>query len=54
MTEPVNPKSPASEAFYCPTCALEVSDPLMCGDCSAMICRVCGTPLEVAGDLGMG
>lgn len=40
--------------FYCPTCAREVHDPLTCGDCSALICRVCGTPLESADDLGMG
>jgi len=31
-----------------------VVDPLTCGDCSAVICRVCGTPLEVPEDLGIG
>jgi hypothetical protein len=41
-------------ALYCPTCALEVSDPLICGDCSAVICRHCGTPLESSDELGMG
>jgi len=40
--------------FYCPTCAREVSDPLTCGDCAAIICRVCGTPLELPEDLGIG
>jgi len=40
--------------FYCPNCAREVDDPLTCGDCSAVICRVCGTPLEVPEDLGIG
>jgi hypothetical protein len=40
--------------LYCPTCAREVLDPLTCGDCSAVICRVCGTPLESAEDLAMG
>ena len=40
--------------LYCPNCAREVDDPLTCGDCSAVICRVCGTPLEVPEDLGMG
>jgi hypothetical protein len=40
--------------LYCPNCAREVNDPLTCGDCSAVICRVCGTPLEMAEDLGMG
>ena len=41
-------------AFYCPTCAREVTDPLTCGDCSAVICRVCGTPLESPDELGIG
>jgi len=40
--------------FYCPVCALEVRDPLTCGDCSAIICRRCGTPLESSDELGMG
>jgi len=44
---------PAPE-FYCPTCAKPVADPLVCGDCRAVICRVCGTPLERIDDLGIG
>jgi hypothetical protein len=40
--------------FYCPQCSREVEDPLVCGDCSAVICRTCGTPLESAKDLGIG
>jgi hypothetical protein len=40
--------------FYCPVCAVEVSDPLTCGDCSSVICRRCGTPLESSDELGMG
>jgi hypothetical protein len=40
--------------LYCPVCAVEVSDPLTCGDCSAVICRRCGTPLESPDELGMG
>jgi len=24
------------------------------GDCSAVICRICGTPLEMPEDLGIG
>ena len=40
--------------LYCPNCAREVGDPLTCGDCSAVICRVCGTPLEMPEDLGIG
>jgi hypothetical protein len=50
-----NPQPPAEpELLYCPKCAAEVSDPLTCGDCSAVICRRCGTPLESANELGMG
>jgi|SRR6266480_3244103 len=40
--------------FYCPKCQVPVSDPLVCGDCSALICRRCGTPLERIDDLGIG
>ena len=43
-----------SPSLYCPTCAREVNDPLTCGDCSSVICRVCGSPLEMAEDLGIG
>jgi hypothetical protein len=46
-------KKPAA-AFYCPVCAAEVTDPLVCRDCSAVICRRCGTPLEAPDELGMG
>jgi len=47
--------SRASAAMlYCPRCAREVTDPLTCGDCSAVICRRCGTPLESPDELGMG
>ncbi len=42
------------EALYCPKCEREVEDPLTCGDCSAVICRVCGTPLESPDELGIG
>ncbi|HEY7402399.1 MAG TPA: hypothetical protein VIB39_02670 [Candidatus Angelobacter sp.] len=54
MAEPANPGQPSPEALYCPNCAREVIDPLICGDCSAVICRVCGTPLESSADLGIG
>jgi len=47
------PGKPAA-SLYCPNCAREADDPLTCGDCSAVICRVCGTPLEMAEDLGIG
>jgi len=40
--------------LYCPKCSKEVDEPLVCGDCSAVICRRCGSPLEAAEDLGMG
>ena len=29
-------------------------DPLVCGDCHALICRVCGTPLEHIDELSIG
>jgi hypothetical protein len=41
-------------ALYCPQCAREVLNPLTCGDCAAVICRQCGTPLESADELGIG
>ncbi len=47
-------KNPSTSTLYCPNCAREVNDPLTCGDCSAVICRVCGTPLEMPEDLGIG
>jgi hypothetical protein len=51
-----SPDKPDKHAtlLYCPNCAREVDDPLTCGDCSAVICRVCGTPLEMPEDLGIG
>jgi hypothetical protein len=47
-------KPDANGEFYCPKCAVEVADPLTCGDCGAVICRRCGTPLESADELGIG
>ncbi|HZD32383.1 MAG TPA: hypothetical protein VE779_12060 [Candidatus Angelobacter sp.] len=57
---PQSPERPADNPdkqaalLYCPNCAREVDDPLTCGDCASVICRVCGTPLEMPEDLGMG
>ena len=51
---PTNGSSHSPGMLYCPNCAREVDDPLTCGDCSAVICRVCGTPLELPEDLGIG
>jgi len=48
------PSNPAPDLLYCPRCAHEVSDPLSCGDCGAIICRRCGTPLESPDELGIG
>ena len=45
---------PPAVTFYCPVCAVEIADPLTCGDCSSAICRRCGTPLESSDELGMG
>jgi hypothetical protein len=42
------------EALYCPSCQAEVADPLVCGDCGAVICRRCGMPLETIDELGIG
>jgi len=53
-SNPQPPPEPDAELFYCPKCATEVADPLMCGDCSAVICRRCGTPLESPDELGIG
>jgi len=51
---PSNGSAHSPGGFYCPNCASEMDDPLTCGDCSAIICRVCGTPLELPEDLGVG
>src|ERR1051325_3856992 len=48
------PDPPAAFDYYCPSCRISVTDPLMCGDCHALICRICGTPLERIDDLGIG
>jgi hypothetical protein len=37
----------APEWAYCPNCNREVSDPLTCGECSSVICRLCGTALRM-------
>jgi len=47
-------EEPREEPLYCPKCDREVTDPLACGDCAAVICRVCGTPLEKVDELGIG
>lgn len=49
-----SPADNAAAEFYCPRCQKPVPDPLMCGDCSSLICRVCGSPLERIDDLGIG
>ncbi|MBX9599607.1 MAG: hypothetical protein K2X35_01340 [Bryobacteraceae bacterium] len=41
-------------AFYCPSCRRQVHDPLVCGDCTAVICRQCGSVLERSDELGIG
>jgi hypothetical protein len=47
-------KETEATEYYCPACNAPVSDPLVCGDCAALICRRCGTPLEKADELGIG
>ena len=49
-----SPPPPPPVDLYCPKCAVAVTDPLVCGDCLAVICRRCGTPLERADDLAIG
>jgi hypothetical protein len=51
---PPDPESKPAQPLWCPVCALPVNDPLVCGDCSAVICRVCGTPLEIPDELAFG
>ena len=53
MRAPMPEDDPKSD-FYCPNCAKPVREPLVCGDCRALICRQCGTPLERIDDLGVG
>jgi hypothetical protein len=48
------PEGKNNYELYCPDCQKPVTDPLVCGDCSAIICRQCGTPLERVDELGMG
>ena len=56
MAQKSEPRLPEQKpiSLYCPNCALQVDDPLTCGDCSAVICRRCGTPLESPDELGIG
>jgi hypothetical protein len=51
---PAKQPRPDPAQLWCATCARVVSDPLVCGDCSAVICRVCGTPLESSDELAFG
>ncbi len=39
--------------MYCPRCDGEAR-PIECGDCHAVICSRCGTPLERMDELGIG
>jgi hypothetical protein len=57
MTEPRSaapPATPPDTGLWCPQCNRPIGDPLVCGDCSSVICRVCGTPLESADELAFG
>ncbi len=49
------PEAPhPSDGFYCPQCQAECAQPLVCGDCQAVICNRCGAVLEEIDDLGIG
>jgi hypothetical protein len=52
MVEEAQPEM--AQTLYCPTCREAVDNPLVCGDCAAVICRRCGTPLEEADEMGIG
>jgi len=52
MTE--HPEQEREADFYCAKCQRPVEEPLVCGDCLALICRECGTPLEKADELATG
>lgn len=47
-------EEPGEENLFCPECSQEVPNPLVCGDCGAVICPRCGTPLEKTDELGIG
>ena len=51
--DPMAESNETPAEFYCPTCAQPVAEPLVCGDCHALICRQCGTPLERIDELGI-
>jgi len=53
-TTPAIPPQPDAAQLWCAVCARVVADPLVCLDCSAVICRVCGSPLESADELAFG
>ncbi|HUI85172.1 MAG TPA: hypothetical protein VL240_13160 [Candidatus Binatia bacterium] len=49
--EPVREEdAEGSASAYCPNCNREVDDPLTCGECSSLICRKCGTALQMPED----
>lgn len=54
MDKPEADKTNQPESLYCPRCEREVEDPLVCGDCQAVICRQCGTVLEEVDELAVG
>ncbi|HTS46850.1 MAG TPA: hypothetical protein VMH05_02840 [Bryobacteraceae bacterium] len=52
--DPAQQRAEQPDDFYCPRCQVAVADPLVCGDCAAIICRRCGAPLERVDELGIG
>jgi hypothetical protein len=40
--------------FYCPLCANEMRSACICDACGSAICSTCGTPVELADELGIG
>jgi hypothetical protein len=52
--QPKQTESPKNTGLWCPQCALAAEDPLVCGDCAAVICRVCGAILEDSDEMAAG
>jgi len=49
-------QAPTQQAgdFYCPDCAKDLPVAWTCEACGSAICPSCGTPVELADELGIG
>lgn len=48
------PPSLAATDSYCPRCVKAVATPRVCRSCGSVICPACGSPVEMADELGIG